>query len=258
MVKLTAALGKTNGITLQGAVMDPMDQNIVAGAGQNQETPTLSAGNRARTPQLEGRVAARYKTTPDLSGEIGVSGSWHKERYVTGTQATTGAPQAFTPNGQFVDLDAAIGGVDAVLRFPFIEVRGEGFLAHNADMYYGHLGQGGVTFFNGSAVAGATGNVTNALNKRTKGFWVQGIVSPVSEVQLVGGYGTEVPFAADILVANQRTRNSMASAGIILSATKNLKFSAEGAYTYTSTKGPGAFDTSLNGYQTVLSSQFIF
>jgi hypothetical protein len=250
-VKLTGELGKDTGITFAVAAMDPMDQNIFAGAGSNQETPTLSAGNRARIPELEARLSGKFKSEI-ASGEVGVSGGYHKERYLLGTitAATATASQAFGPNGQYVDLDSAVGGVDAVFKFPFIEVRGEGFMGHNADMYFAHLGQGGTTALGGAAA------VTGVVNKRTKGFWVQGILSPVDSIQLTGGYGVETPFEDDIAVG-ARSRNSLASAGIIWSASKALKFSAEGAYTYTGLKGAKA-DTSLNGYQTVLSSQYVF
>jgi len=251
-VKLTGEVGKDNGFTAAISVSDPMDQNIFAGSGQNQETPTLSSGNRSRIPELEGRLAGKFKS--DIaSGEVGVSGGYHKERYLLGTiaAATATASQTFTPNGRTVDLDSLLGGFDAVLKFPFIEVRGEGFIGHNGDMYFAHLGQGGV-----NATATATA-LTNVVNKRSKGFWAQGIITPIEGIQLLGGYGVEVPFGDDIVVGN-RSRNSIASAGIIWSASKALKFSAEGAYTYTKTKVASGFDTSLNGYQTVLSSQYIF
>lgn len=256
-VKLTGEMGKDTGITVAIAAMDPLDQNVFGNQGTNQETPTLSSGNRARIPELEARVSGKFKSEL-ASGEVGISGGYHKERYLLGTYvpataaAGTGvvAAAAFTPNGSWVDLDSAVGGIDAVFKFPFVEVRGEGFMGHNADMYYAHLGQGGVNSV-------TTGNVlTNVQNKRTKGFWVQGILSPLDWIQLTGGYGVEVPFVDDIAVGN-RSRNSVASAGIIWSASKALKFSAEGAYTYTGTKTAKA-DTSINGYQTVLSSQYTF
>ena len=253
-IKLTGELGKDNGLTAAVSVSDPMDQNIFAGSGSNQETPTLSAGNRSRIPEIEGRVSGKFKS--DLAaGEVGISGAYHKERYLLGniTAASATASQAFAPTG-WVDLDSLMGGVDAVFKFPFVEVRGEGFIGHNGDMYFAHLGQGGTAAVTtGAPVATA---LTNVVNKRTKGFWVQGILSPLDWVQLTGGYGVEVPFVDDIAVGN-RSRNSIASAGIILAASKNLKFSAEGAYTYTGTKTAKA-DTSINGYQTVLSSQYTF
>jgi hypothetical protein len=263
MVKLTGEMGKDTGITFAVAAMDPMDQNIFAGAGSNQETPTLSSGNRARIPELEARVSGKFKSEL-ASGEVGVSGGYHKERYLLGAATTTTSSgfQTFTPNGQYVDLDSAVGGVDAVFKFPFIEVRGEGFMGHNADMYFAHLGQGGTATVSvpvpPTVPPGATSvsNVTGVVNKRTKGFWVQGILSPIPEIQLTGGYGVETPFESDIAVG-ARSRNSIASAGIIWSASKALKFSAEGAYTYTGTKTAKA-DTSINGYQTVLSSQYTF
>jgi hypothetical protein len=260
-VKLSGDFGKDNGVTVQLMVGEPMDQNITGNDLLNQETPTLSSGGRARIPELEARVAGRYKT-PMASGEIGVSGAYHKERYLFGTfvpaNPAGGTPAgaaptapAFTPNGSYKDLDSGIAGLDAVLKFPFVEVRGEGFIAHNGDMYFAHLGQGGVA----PVLTGLT--LTNVLNKRTKGFWAQGILTPIEWVQLTGGYGVELPLAADNLANGQRTRNSIASAGIIFAASKNLKFSAEGAYTYTATKGAVA-DTRFKGYQTVLSSQYTF
>jgi hypothetical protein len=240
MVKLTGDFGKDAGITAQVAVMNPMDQNEGA-AGVAQQDPTLSSGDRARLPQVEGRLAARAKTDI-VAGELGVSGSWHKERYLLGAPTAT---------ARTVDLDSLIGGVDLVLKFPFVEVRGEGFMGHNADMYFAHLGQGGTNFIGGA-------NVTDVQNKRTKGFWAQAIVSPIPVVQLTAGYGTEQPFSEDIAVG-ARSQNTMASAGIILSASKNLKFSAEGAWTWTKLKGSATgFDNRQDGYQTVLSSQFTF
>ncbi len=269
-LKLTGELGKDNGVTAAISVSDPMDQNVFANQGTNEETPTLSSGNRSRVPELEARVAGRFKSEM-ASGEVGVSGGYHKERYLLGTytgataSTTTGAITAatFTPNGNWVDLDSLLGGVDAVFKFPFVEVRGEGFIGHNGDMYFAHLGQGGV-----NAVTATGGVLTNVRNKRSKGFWAQGIISPVDFIQLTGGYGLEVPFGEDIIIsgnnASARTRNSMASAGIIVLASKALKFSLEGAYTYTATKTTNAtgvlsaFDTRLKGYQTVLSSQYTF
>ena len=82
-VKLTGEVGKDNGFTAAVSVSDPMDQNIFAGSGQNQETPTLSSGNRSRVPELEGRVSGKFKS-PMASGEVGVSGGYHKERYLLG------------------------------------------------------------------------------------------------------------------------------------------------------------------------------
>jgi hypothetical protein len=281
-VKLSGDLGKDVGITVQAAVLDPLDQNVQGAASLNQENPTLSSGDRARIPELEARVAGRFKSG-DIGGEVGVSGGYHKERYllgnsvVTGPTATnpSGTPTAtFTPNGNFVDLDSGVGGVDAIFKFPFVEVRGEGFIAHNGDMYFAHLGQGGVLPVNSAVVNAGTiggGNATsttplvNVLNKRTKGFWAQAIVSPIPMIQLIGGYGVEVPFASDNIAAGQRTRNSVAHAGVIFAASKNLKFGAEGGVVYTGTRGPGAgaalatsVDISTHGYATALSAQLTF
>jgi len=259
-VKLTGELGKDTGVTAAVSVSDPMDQNIFAGSGQNQETPTLSSGNRSRIPEIEGRISGKLKTDL-LSGELGLSGSYHKERYLLGAASTTTSSgfQTFAPNNKYVDVDSMLAGLDLVAKVPFVEVRGEAFIGHNGDMYFAHLGQGGVNFVTAPGTNTATTtvtNVTNVQNKRSKGFWAQGIVTPFEGIQLTGGYGVELPFEDDIAVGS-RSRNSIASAGIIWSASKALKFSAEGAYTYTSLKGAKG-DTSLNGYQTVLSSQYIF
>ncbi|MFL5263977.1 MAG: hypothetical protein ACJ79L_16355, partial [Anaeromyxobacteraceae bacterium] len=201
-VKVTGDFGKDVGLTVAAAVLDPLDQNLQAPLTQ-QTNPTISSGDRSRWPQIEGRVAARGKSGT-MGAEVGVSGAYHKERYLLGTlgASTSAASPAFAANGSWVDLDSAVGGVDAVFKFPFIEVRGEGFLGHNADMYFGHLGQGGVnvTTTAGPATTGtSTLTLTNVRNKRTKGFWVQGIVSPIPMVQLTGGYGVEVPFAEDVV-----------------------------------------------------------
>jgi hypothetical protein len=257
-VKVTGDFGKDVGLTVQAAVLDPLDQNLQAPLTA-QSNPLISSGDRSRTPQIEGRVAARGKSG-DMGAEVGVSGSWHKERYLLGTLAlptATATTPAFAPNGSYVDLDSAIGGVDAVFKFPFVEVRGEGFLGHNADMYFGHLGQGGVNITGGAAGTA----LTNVRNKRTKGFWAQAIVSPIPMLQLTGGYGVEVPFAEDVPnTAGQRTRNSNAAAGIIVAASKNLKFSAEGVWTFTATRpgGTGQTDVRADGYQTALSAQLTF
>jgi hypothetical protein len=281
--QLKVDFGKTTGGTLQLAVLNPMDQNVTATTLQNQETPTESSGNKSRIPQLEARVAARAKTDV-VQTEVGISGQYHKERYALGrfSPASVTVPATlppgglipvnavtatFTPNGFYKDVDALLGGVDAVFKFPFVEIRGEGFIGNNADNYFAHLGQGGVNGVTAPVTATATIpggslNLTNVTVKRTKGFWAQGIITPVEYLQLTGGYGVELPFRRDVTpAAGQRTRNSVASAGIIAAASKNLKFSLEGAYTYTNTLSAANLnskDVKANGYQTALSAQYTF
>jgi hypothetical protein len=258
--QLRADFGKDAGGTIAVAVLNPMDQNgLPVTVIQNQETPTLSSGNRSRIPQLEGRVVGRAKTDV-VSAEIGVAGQYHKERYAKGTFTTiaAGAAPAFAANGQFLDIDSMLGGVDAVIKLPFVELRGEGFMGHNFDNYFAHLGQGGVNAV--TTTAGAVTTLRDVTSKRDKGFWAQAIVTPIQNIQLLGGYGVETPFRQDVPnVAGNRVRNSVAHAGIILAASKNLKFSAEGAYTYTTTRsGSARSDVTINGYQTALSGQLTF
>jgi hypothetical protein len=249
-----ADIGKDNGFTLAVAAMDPMDQNPQGNAA-NQVTATLGPGNRARWPQFDGRAAVRYKADPGLSGEVGVGGSFHRERYLN------------TTTGKNLDVDATLAGVDALLRFPFVELRGEGYLATNQDTYFLHLGQGGVNITNATG-SGATTGVASASNRRTKGGWAQVIVTPIPYFQLAAGYGVEIPNNKDIrpITAATRLRNSIASLEAIFILSKNWKAGVGWANTVTTTArvGSGASAntqlgiTNNDGYQTVASTQFTF
>ena len=251
-LQLKGEFGKDVGLTVAVAAMQPFDQT--PNAVLTQQSGNFSPGERARMPQLEARVAGRYKAG-DIGGELGVGGSYHKERYALNANFNTNR-----------DVDAWLTGVDLVLRFPFVELRGEGYLATNQDTYFLHLSQGGVNL-SGSGT-GATSVLTNVTSRRTKGGWAQAIISPIPLIQLTAGYGVELPFPEDLrpASASNRIRNSQGALGLILVASKNWRASVEWAYTITSTQavvgsGTAARQVGVNrneGYETAASVQYTF
>ncbi len=238
-------LGKDNGLTISAAVLDPQNQNPVGNTAA-EESALLGPGNRSRIPEFDGRIAGRYKSG-DIAGEVGVGGTYHKERYVTAA-------------GQNIDLDTTMAGADWVLKFPFVELRGEAWLATNQDTYFVHLGQGGIN------AAGPTGTafVTSVSNKRSKGGWLQATITPVPYFQLAAGYGVELPNPKDIRTSTNgaRLRNSQAELEAIFILSKNWKASIAWDNTVTTTaRATGTNITGINkldGYQTVLSTQYTF
>jgi hypothetical protein len=247
-LQLKGEFGKDVGLTVAVAAMQPFDQT--PNAVLTQQSGNFSPGERARMPQLEARVAGRYKAG-DIGGELGIGGSYHKERYALNAN--------FNVNK---DVDAWLSGVDLVLRFPFVELRGEGYFATNQDTYFLHLSQGGVN------LAGTTTAITDVTSRRTKGGWAQAIISPIPLIQLTGGYGVEVPFAEDLrpAAAANRVRNSQAALGLILVASRNWRASVEWAYTITSTQRVAGTGTAIRqvgvnrneGYETAASVQYTF
>jgi hypothetical protein len=253
-VQVKGEFGKDVGLTIAIAALQPFDQTPAAAAGSNpglaQQSGNFSPGERARIPQLEARVAGRYKAG-DIGGELGVGGSYHKERYALNANLNTNK-----------DLDAWLTGLDLVVRVPFIELRGETFFATNQDTYFLHLGQGGVN------LAGTPTNITDVTSRRTKGGWAQVIISPIPMFQVTAGYGVELPFVEDIRPANagNRVRNSQATLGLIFIASRNWRAAVEWANTITSTQrvqGTGTAARQVGvianeGYETVVSTQYTF
>lgn len=241
-VRLSGDLGTDLGVTWAVGVLQPTDAEK---GGSPDTDPSTGAGTRSRMPQFEGRVAGVYRPAGKKMLEVGLSGRVGKERYTTAAAET--------------DLDSFVAALDAQLLMPFVEVRAEGFMAEGGEDY-STLAPG--VWRPGSATP-APGNLGAPEVFASQGGWAQINVIPVPWLNVFAGYGFEDPDEDDLgattpALANFRTKNQHISGGVMLNIGKSWKAALEFTQVTTSYANAAGNESDEDGYQTALSTQFIF
>jgi hypothetical protein len=257
-IRLSGELGGDIGLTWAAAVLQPTAADK---GGAPDADPSEGAGTRARMPHVEGRLAAVYKPGGKKMLEIGASGHYGKEKHTYQLQYTPAAADPYVTT----DLDSTVVAADLQLFIPYVELRGEFFIAKNAeDMSYGAPG----TYRpDDPASATATGEI-DVFD--TKGGWAQINLVPMPLFNVFFGYGFEDPdesVLADGAAAGDRssprlngfrTKNVHLSGGVMLNLGKSWKAAFEVTQVTTTYSDAAGAETDEKGLQTALSTQFIF
>ncbi len=215
------------GVSVQAAMLSPAD------AGMATSTPAVfngavdyGEGNRARVPNLEGRVALWAKMGTRKIFELGASGHWDKRRF-----SPAGAANLYS-----VDTTGEIIAADGQFNLPFLTLQGEAFM---------NSGAGDTPFALTSAVtaigAGTAAAPVAITPLRSRGGWGQAVLK-FGGIAIPVGYGMEqiiytnnaagAPDLASIGVgAGTRTRNAQFHTGIIFGANNPWKYSFEWTHT---------------------------
>ena len=221
------------GLSLAAVMLSPADAGTPVDYGY---------GNRSRVPNFEARAAVSVKATKDVNGTVGFGVHTGKRRYAYGT-----------PDEK--DVTQTLYGVDADLALTqFLQVKGEWFQSKGADDTYNTIA---------SPAVGTTA-ATGFAKVEGDGFWVQGILKPIPQVWLTGGYGQAKADRGDLTTANTganaatlaavRTKNTQLQGGVLFNAGKYWRFGVEALKVET---------TYLDGYKTdatqvAVSSQLKF
>jgi hypothetical protein len=214
-------IGSDFAVTYQLAVVTP----ISADASLTETNLDFGPGNRARMPDFEGRLAAKYVAEKKTLFELGLSGHIGKERF-----GITGASKEDS------EASSKILAADLQINLPYVALRGEAFRGFNADTAWGALGSG-VIFNRGPASGTTPGPVLSVRDEvRSSGGWGQLILTPIPQIQIFGGGGIErVDQNQWALLGTGRTQNGRITAGIIAALTKRWSASFEWTETHTHT-----------------------
>jgi hypothetical protein len=200
------------GFELAVAVLSPSDADTQGSSGVD-----YGVGNKSRMPDLEGRVAASFKSGDVLGGTVGVGYMAGKRRYYFTDPA----------GGTHKDVDKSLLGVDADLSITgYLQLKGEYYSSSGVEDGYNGVFPG--VFPSNPPSTGATPASLQAVT--SDGYWAQAILKPVPAVWVAGAYGSAKASKTKI-ASGGRYENSQLHAAVIFNAGKNLKFSVEMAQT---------------------------
>lgn len=201
------------GVSAEAAVLSSVDGGGV----------TTSAGSANGTPDIEARVQATVKPMADVKAIVAVGYHVNKRLY----DATKATEQ---------EVDSSLVGVELTVdATKYLTVKGEWFKGTNSDD-----SQTG-------AWGGPTGAAPNLVDLETSGYWAQATIKPISQLWIIGGYGSTTLDAA-----TDQTR-SMMNVGILSPVSKNWRLGLE--YT-TASYDNGT--TEVSASEIALSSRFTF
>ncbi len=194
--------------------------------GDSGSALSASKGNDAAFPNFEGRISGAYKPDGKPLAEVGLWTHYGREKYMGATyDALTANSQAF--------------GADVKVTVPFVTFIGTVFQGKNLDVLASIAGMSAAA---PSATNATTGviidNTTDplhpkAIEMKTKGGFLQAIVSPVKPLQLMVGAGMENPddktlaLPGAVIASNMITKNTQYTAGAVVALTSKWKVSLE-------------------------------
>jgi hypothetical protein len=230
-----------------GAVA-PLVQLAVVSPADGTTPVDFGAGNRAVSPDFEGRVALSFKTPVDVNGTVGVGYHTNARRY----DGPSGTP------GSTMDVTASLVGVDADLNLTqYLQVKGEWYDGKGTDDSYNGI------------ISNAVRNVGTAaipdyLPVASSGWWGQAIIKPIPLVWVTAGMGhaelttadLAAPGAAAPTSSTQRTKSEQVAGGVIFNAGKHWKFGVE--YLKTTTTFNTTVAPTQEASQLAISSQLLF
>jgi hypothetical protein len=183
-------------------------------------------GERAGIPDVEGRVAGRYRRGGRNVVELGLSGRVGAQRWRLDALA---APRDET-------ITSWGAAADARVELPYVTVVSGAFLGEALGVYGSVVPGVNVTRGEGDAVSAVS-------PVWTTGFWAQAVVTPVAPLELLLGYGVEEPRLSDVPAkttvggaeVSTVTRNQQVSGGAILALTSRWRISGEVTWYLTDT-----------------------
>ncbi|BDG08428.1 hypothetical protein [Anaeromyxobacter paludicola] len=211
------------GLNAAVAVISPSDNGTPVDAGY---------GDRARVPDLEGRVGLSAIVGGKKLGELGLAAHVNKRRYVTASNTDD-------------DVTESVFAADAQLNLAYLTLQGEAFTGQGADDGYLGIAPGVNTAHGNGAVL-------------TQGFWGQAVVRPIPLVDLLAGYGIEQPKVADLSGVAARTKNTTYGGGVIVNAHKAWKIGVESYKTVSWSQDAKGVATRAEAIQVALASKLDF
>lgn len=196
-------IGGDFSLTWAAAMLSPVT-NLADTATTQLIRADFSPGTRAKMPDFEARVGVLYKQEKKTVADVGVSTHVGQEYYML--------------SGADKEIDSFALALDANLSFGFIGVRGEAFTGRNMDSAQGNFGSG-VRFIR----AATSGPPDDVVPIDTRGIWGQLLITPIPQLQLVGGYGFEDPDDTDLgdpVPATAKTRNSHIYGAVMVNPVK--------------------------------------
>jgi len=231
-------------VQVQLALLAPNDRatSPAASASAPDRPPPTGVGERSGLPDVEGRLALRWRPSERRRMELGISGHAGREKW------------RLTSGGDFdATVDSYAGALDARLDLAWLTLHGGLFYGKNLDVMNTLVG--GVTLS-----LDAAGRPLAATGIETWGGWGQLVVRPWPWLSLLAGLGSEAATRAD-LPANPAAvtvprANLQASGGAIVDLSSRWQAGLE--YTTYRTTWAGLADRELTAGQLELSSRYAF
>jgi hypothetical protein len=244
-LRATAELGGPLSVLAQVALLAPIDRatSPAPTATSPDRPPPTSVGERSGLPDVEGRLAVRWRPSGRRGLEVGLSGHAGREKWT------------LTSGGADVDatVDAYAGAVDARLDLDWLTVQGGGFYGKNLDVL--NTLSAGVTLS-----LDAAGQPVAATGVETWGGWGQALVRPLPWLTLLAGAGLEAANRDDLppnpASATVPVRNLQASGGALVDLTSRWQAGVE--YTAYRTTYVGTPDRELTSGQLQVSTKYAF
>lgn len=243
-LRASVELGGTLAVLAEGALLAPIDRatSPAPTAAAPDRPPPTSVGERSGLPDVEGRVALRWRPGAGRTLEVGLSGHAGREKW-----RLTGAG----------DVDATVdsyaGALDARLELPWLTLVGGGFYGKNLDVL--------ATLSAGVTLSlDAAGAPIAATGIEVWGGWGQAQARPLGWLTLVAGAGIEAATRSDLppnpASGTVPLRNLQVSGGALVALTSRWQAGVE--YTTYFTRYVGATDRDLTAGQLELATRYAF
>lgn len=231
-------------VQAQLALLAPMDRatSPAATAAAPDRPPVTGVGERSGLPDVEGRLALRWRPSERRRMELGLSGHAGREKW----RLTSGGDQDAT-------VDSYAGALDARLDLAWLTLHGALFYGKNLDVL--NTLSGGVTLS-----LDAAGRPIAATGVETWGGWGQLAVRPWPWLTLLAGVGSEAANRDDLPANPAPTTvpraNLQVSGGALVDLTGRWQAGVE--YTTYRTTWAGLSDRELTAGQLEVSTRYAF
>ena len=195
-IRAQGELGGAVGFAWAAAVMPNGDRQLAS--------DKVGVGFRSGLPDFEARAAAVLRSAGRKVAEVGLSGHYGEERWTLDGLAGT-------PDRHLASQAVAL---DYRLDAGWVSLTGAAFTGENLDVLYSGVGTG----VNKVTVSATDAKLLAVTGIRTKGLWSQLVVAPLPWLQLLAGYGLEVPRGPDLGADALFRRNQQLSTGVVASA----------------------------------------
>jgi hypothetical protein len=231
-IRLSGDLGGEVAVKWDAALLAPMDKATVPAAS----VPSgAGVGERSGVPDVEGRLAVVYRPAKKNMVELGLSGHYGQDKYLT----TGNVNKTVASQGMAVDLKLDVSIVTLV---------GSAFSGENLDIW-NTVGAG--------VKVGAGTPPASADAIATKGGWLQLQVTPVAGLQLLLGGGLEKPTVGDLPVSATTVKeNQQLSGGVVVNLAPKWRCALE--YTEYKTTYNDATPVEVTASQVELSTLYAF
>jgi hypothetical protein len=244
-LRASAELGGPVSVLAQVALLAPIDRatSPAATAASPDRPPPTSVGERSGLPDVEGRLAVRWRPSERRRLEVGLSGHAGREKWTLAG-----------PSGDVdATVDAYAGALDAQVELGWLTVAGGGFYGKNLDVL--NTLSAGVTLS-----LDALGRPVAATGVEAWGGWGQVVVRPLPWLALLAGAGLEAANRDDLPPnppsATVPLRNVQASGGAVVDLTSRWQAAVE--YTAYRTTYVDTVDRELTSGQLQVSTRYVF